>query len=137
MLAAPSVAADLYKWVDADGKVHYSDQPPPPTARSQARVPDALPPSDPDAARRLAEKQAELRKAAEAQADQDRKSADEASAAKQKQSSCAQARGRLQALRDGSPAYRYNEKGEQEMLDDSARRQALRDAEQAIANNCS
>ena len=26
-------AANLYRWVDADGRVHYTDQPPPPTAR--------------------------------------------------------------------------------------------------------
>lgn len=27
-------AAQVYRWVDADGKVHYTDQPPPPTARN-------------------------------------------------------------------------------------------------------
>lgn len=27
-LACSAVHADLYRWVDADGKVHYSDQPP-------------------------------------------------------------------------------------------------------------
>lgn len=26
-------SASLYRWVDADGKVHYTDQPPPPSAR--------------------------------------------------------------------------------------------------------
>ena len=29
MLACVCVQADLYRWVDAEGKVHYSDQPPP------------------------------------------------------------------------------------------------------------
>lgn len=29
--------AETYKWVDADGKVHYSDQPPPPSARKSER----------------------------------------------------------------------------------------------------
>ena len=29
--------AETYKWVDADGKVHYSDQPPPPGARKSER----------------------------------------------------------------------------------------------------
>ena len=29
MLACAAAQADLYRWVDADGKVHYSDQPPP------------------------------------------------------------------------------------------------------------
>ena len=30
-------AADLYKWVDAEGHVHYTDQPPPPSAKSVER----------------------------------------------------------------------------------------------------
>lgn len=29
LLACVAVQAELYRWVDADGKVHYSDQPPP------------------------------------------------------------------------------------------------------------
>ena len=29
MLACVAALADFYRWVDADGKVHYSDQPPP------------------------------------------------------------------------------------------------------------
>lgn len=29
--------AETYKWVDADGKVHYSDHPPPPDARKSER----------------------------------------------------------------------------------------------------
>jgi len=29
--------AETYKWVDADGKIHYSDQPPPPSARKSER----------------------------------------------------------------------------------------------------
>jgi glutaredoxin len=30
-------AADLYKWLDAEGHVHYTDQPPPPGAKSVER----------------------------------------------------------------------------------------------------
>jgi hypothetical protein len=29
--------AETYKWVDADGTIHYSDQPPPPSARKSER----------------------------------------------------------------------------------------------------
>ncbi|MEX0960553.1 MAG: glutaredoxin family protein [Burkholderiales bacterium] len=34
VLVAAVQAEQLYKWVDSDGNVHYSDQPPPPDARS-------------------------------------------------------------------------------------------------------
>jgi Domain of unknown function (DUF4124) len=30
-------AGELYRWVDQDGRVHYTDQPPPPQARSAQR----------------------------------------------------------------------------------------------------
>jgi hypothetical protein len=37
MSSALLVQAETYKWVDADGRVHYSDQPPPPSARKSER----------------------------------------------------------------------------------------------------
>ena len=36
LMAVPA-AAELYKWVDADGNVHYTDTPPPPTAKKSER----------------------------------------------------------------------------------------------------
>jgi hypothetical protein len=36
LLAVPA-AAELYKWVDADGKVHYTDTPPPANAKKTER----------------------------------------------------------------------------------------------------
>ena len=37
LLAMPVVAADVYRWTDAQGNVHYSDLPPPPGAKSAAQ----------------------------------------------------------------------------------------------------
>lgn len=37
MSSALLAQAETYKWVDADGTVHYSDQPPPPSARKSER----------------------------------------------------------------------------------------------------
>jgi hypothetical protein len=37
-LAATPVAAQTYKWKDADGKIHYSDQPPPPEIKEPLSV---------------------------------------------------------------------------------------------------
>jgi glutaredoxin len=34
IFAVTGASAQLYRWVDQDGKVHYSDTPPPPTARN-------------------------------------------------------------------------------------------------------
>ena len=37
LVAGPAFAGELYKWVDKDGKVHYTDQPPPPEAKTAER----------------------------------------------------------------------------------------------------
>jgi glutaredoxin len=53
LVVAPTTAGKLFKWVDQDGNVHYTDQPPPPEAKtaeqktlgdkaSEAPVPYAL-----------------------------------------------------------------------------------------------
>lgn len=34
LLAGTASAAEMFRWVDADGKVHYTDAPPPPTAKN-------------------------------------------------------------------------------------------------------
>lgn len=33
LMCLPSANAQMYKWIDAKGKIHYSDKPPPPSAR--------------------------------------------------------------------------------------------------------
>lgn len=37
LAAGGTHAGELYRWVDKDGKVHYTDQPPPPEARNAER----------------------------------------------------------------------------------------------------
>ena len=39
--------ADIYKWVDANGKVHYSNTPPPDVKGTKVKVEDPAPPSGP------------------------------------------------------------------------------------------
>lgn len=38
-----AMAADIYKWVDADGKVHYSNTPPPNAKVTKVKVDDPVP----------------------------------------------------------------------------------------------
>ena len=72
MLAGTNAYAGINKWVDADGKVHYSDQPPPVNVKSQQTLratSDAVaaaPASAPAAPKSIAEREAELKKAQQA-----------------------------------------------------------------------
>ena len=42
-----SVSADIYKWVDANGKVQYSNTPPPNVKGTKVKVEDPAPPTGP------------------------------------------------------------------------------------------
>jgi hypothetical protein len=135
-LAALPAAAALYKWVDANGRVVYSDQPPNANVKVET-VNGPPPPSNPNAAKELAQKDAELRKrqgekaAAVAKADKERvvntKRAEE----------CTRVASSLQQLSWGQVViYRANEKGEQVPMDDAARAKERARLEAWQKENC-
>ena len=118
---AGSSSAALYKWTDAQGRVVYSDQPPAANVKTdQLRPPP--PPANPNAAKEFAQRQADYKKkqaeAAEAADKADKERAETAKRA----DVCAQAKGQLKALSETQLAiFRYNEKGEREVMDEDAR----------------
>ena len=118
-IAAPAFAA-LYKWTDAQGRTVYSDQPPSTNVKTeQLRAPP--PPANPNAAKELAQRQADYQKRQKDTADAAAKGdKDRADAAKQAEI-CAQAKGQLRQLSENQILiYRYNEKGEREVMDQDA-----------------
>jgi len=143
LVAATAAHAGITQWVDAEGKVHFSDQPAPPTAKSKKTLDikarqgaSMAAPDDKNGAKSLAERELESRKrrveAEEAAAKQVKDQAE----AKQRKENCAQARNQLRALQDGQRISRYNEQGERVFLDDSDRPKAIQDAQQAVDSWC-
>jgi hypothetical protein len=118
---AGGAGAALYKWTDAQGRVVYSDQPPPTNIKSE-QLRAAPPPANPNAAKELAQKQAEFEKRqADAAKAAEKSGKDQASTA-QLAEACANARGQVKQLTESQLAiYRYNAKGEREVMDDDAR----------------
>ncbi|MGE5172094.1 MAG: DUF4124 domain-containing protein [Rudaea sp.] len=116
-----AASAALYKWTDANGRVVYSDQPPLGAVKTE-QLRGAPPPANPNAAKELAQREAEFKKRqADAAKTEEKAGKDHANAA-QHAEACAQARGQLKQLAESQLAiYRYNEKGEREVLDDDAR----------------
>jgi uncharacterized protein DUF4124 len=118
---ASAALATLYKWTDAQGHVVYSDQPPPPNIKSEQLRP-APPPANPNAAKELAQRLSDFQKRqADAAKANDKAGKEQANAAQVAQD-CASARGELKQLAESQLAiYRYNDKGEREVMDDDAR----------------
>jgi hypothetical protein len=98
----------------------YSDQPPSTSVKSeQLRAPP--PPANPNAAKELAQREAEYRKRQTEKEEAAAKSEKERADVAKRAEACAQAKGHLKQLGESQLAiYRYNEKGEREVMDDDA-----------------
>ena len=148
-LAVLPATAQTYKWTDANGKVHYSDQPPPANVKEQATVklrkpaaPTSPTPaaSDKDApeakAKTYIEQEAEFRKrqveTAEREAAEKKKAADAA----EKKQNCEQARAQLKLLQSGERITRSNASGEREYLNDPQMAQEIERGKKSVEGWC-
>lgn len=149
LVAAPAFA-QTYKWTDAEGKVHYSDQPPPANAREQVTVkprkPSASAPAATPAAaekgapaakaRTYVEQEADFKKrqveAAEREA-ADKRKADEVAEKKQ---NCDQARAQLRSLQAGGRVTGTNAQGEREYMSDAQIAQEIERGKKLVENWC-
>ncbi|HEX6795857.1 MAG TPA: DUF4124 domain-containing protein [Casimicrobiaceae bacterium] len=118
---ATGAQAALYKWTDAQGHVVYSDQPPAGDVKTE-QLRGAPPPANPNAAKELAQREAEFRKRQDDAAKSEAKAGKERSNTAQHADNCTQMRGELKRLTETqTPLYRYNESGERQMLGEDAR----------------
>jgi hypothetical protein len=140
MLASASAFAGLNKWVDADGKVHYSDQPPPPNVKAQtlrtAKPEAAAPASAPAAPKTVAEREAELRRAQQEKLEAGEKTAQEQARLEEQKANCETARRNLRSLQQGLRMMEVNEQGERVFVEDEQRQQRIEKAQQYINDHC-
>ena len=149
---ASGPAQAQWKWRGKDGAITVSDRPPPrdvadkdiltrpaaarvtvgtaPTAASAASAPAA------SSGRSALDKEVEARRKAAEQEQAAKAKAEEAKVAAQKAENCQRARTQASTLESGIRLTRVNEKGEREVLDDSAREREMRLAREAIASDC-
>src|SRR5512143_3381932 len=132
-----AASAALYKWTDANGRVVYSDQPPLNAAKTE-QLRGAPPPANPNAAKELAQREAEFKKRQADAAKAEEKAGKDRVSAEKHVEACAQAKGQLRQLAESQLAiYRYNEKGEREVMDDDARaREAAKINAWLLDNKC-
>jgi hypothetical protein len=137
-----SAQAQVYKWVDKDGKVQYSDQAPPPDAAKSALqkvIPtsSSAPAAQSDkAAEKAPDKAKEFEKRRSASAEKLKKGDEAAKLAQQKQESCDDARANLKALEAGGRISKTDANGERYFLDDDQRQQEIDRAKNVMAKSC-
>jgi hypothetical protein len=122
LAAAPAANAALYKWVDANGRVVYSDQAPLGNVKAEI-VGGAPPPANPNALKEMQGKDAEFRKRQLDRADDAKKVEASRSDTQKLAAFCQQVRGQIAALgRVDTVLFRINDKGERVPMDEAARR---------------
>lgn len=138
LLLAPAqpALAELYRWTDANGRVHFSDQAPPHQKAETLRKPLATPLGNSDEdnarldrARRLSnawQQEARRKESAELAAAEDKA---------QRQARCAEMRGQLMAA-EGRRVVVTKANGEHAYLDDSSRQQFVAAANRTLQENC-
>ena len=155
-LAAGASAASQWKWKDAEGRLQYSDRPPPSSvaegdilerprgvkAKPVAAAPDTGAPlakaaaSAPSLKAKDPELEARKRKADEEAAKAKAKAEEDPKKVQARQESCQRARNYEKSLNDGMRISRTNAKGEREVLDDAGRASELARTKDIIANSC-
>ncbi|MFT3776868.1 MAG: DUF4124 domain-containing protein [Ottowia sp.] len=154
-LAASSAAFAQYSWIDKDGRKVFSDRPPPaevpqknvlsqprggasvvraapavaPEAPASPPVAAASAPAGVDKALEEKKKQAEAAEAAQKKADEQRLAAARAD-------NCKRAMNAKATLDSGMRVARLNDKGEREVLDDTARAAEQQRVQKIIASDC-
>ncbi len=147
LTCAAGASAQLYRWVDSDGKVRYSDTPPtgvkattlkpppdfsaPPSAAGDAAAKDAkkgpLTPAEQEADFRKRQLGAQKAREKEDQAGRD---------AQAKQDNCARAQETLSGLESGQRIARTNASGERYYVEDDQRAAETQKARQSVNSWC-
>ena len=135
-LAAAPAMATTYKWTDANGRVIYSDQPPPGNIKVES-IAAPPPPANPNAVKELANKEAELQQKKQQRAEEEAKATKARLEATKKREQCGTARGQMILLQsDQNPIYRSTDTGQQVFMDDAARRREREQLGTWIRENC-
>jgi hypothetical protein len=130
----PLAWAQLYKWVDKDGKVHYSDTPPATQDSKQLSVQTGggTPPPPPPAA----QKDGKAEKGPVDPKEAARKAEDDAKRVAAAAERCGRAQRYLKTLTDGGRIINYDSKGERQIMDDAQIESEKARAQKAVDESC-
>ena len=141
VMFAPIAGAQLYKYIDKDGKTVYTDQPP---MNAQAK-PVAAPPPPPATAgtkagaagnKSAAERDKDPEKSRESAKEAAKKQEEAAQKQKLAEERCTQAQSTLQQFSGGGRLMKYNDKGERVYMDDEEIAKGLQAARQETEQAC-
>ncbi|HEX5364954.1 MAG TPA: DUF4124 domain-containing protein [Gallionella sp.] len=135
MLCGTNAYAEIHRWVDDHGKVHYTDQPPVGVDATELRSAPA-PGSAPAAAKTFAEREADLKKAQQTKKEADARAAQKQANAEAEKYNCSVAQQALLSLKSGRRVAEYDANGERSFLGESELQQRTAKAQEEVAKWC-
>lgn len=136
LVLASQAQADLYKWTDAQGKVHYTDQPPTVNAQTVKRSAAGQAETTTQAKQSLDAKDQAYQKRREEEDKARAKAEKEAEEKRIRAENCARARANLETLENKPRVYTTNAAGQRSYMDDGARANALANSRKAVSDFC-
>lgn len=132
-----ALAGDIYKWVDADGNVHYGDKP---IGEQSERVAIESRPTDPsrvasESQQLMASRSTAIERRSEREAAEEEQANLQAEAAAHAER-CTSARAQMQRMITARKLYREDEDGEREYLDEAESQAARARIESQINEHC-
>jgi hypothetical protein len=136
LLAASAAHAQVYRWVDEQGKVHYGERPPAGAKASPVQDKLAAPPgaSAPKAAPDASQQERDFQRR---QMERQQKEASDQKAAARAKADCERERSRLAQLRTARRVITgVDDKGDRSYMSDAQRADAIASQEGAVARAC-
>ena len=157
--AAATPASAQFKWRDSNGRIVYSDQPPPPSVPPSAilRAPGsaaaasdaaaapaargdapaaAAPAGERAAPLTAADREMEFRKRRLERAEAEKKASEAQARAQQAATACEESRGEVRTLESGMRVASVDARGERVVADDAERTRRLESARRAVREFC-
>jgi len=126
--------AEVFKWVDEDGKVHYGDSAPREREVEIVRTPAA--PSDVAVLQSRSRLDGLREQAAEQHEEREKEKQAAVRAEEARKQRCLKAQRQLQVVEFQGPVFHVDERGNRVYLEDDARAAKHKDAQKAIKANC-
>ena len=142
ILTSTNTFAAINKWVDDQGHVHYSDQPPPSNAKAETLRStsgsdgNTAAASAPAAPKTIAEREAELKKSQKAKQEAANKALQKQASEDAKKASCATSQQNLRTLQQGIRMVEVDANGERSYMDDKQRQERIAKAQQDVSTYC-
>ena len=133
VLSVPAFAQQMYKWVDENGRTHFTQEPPPANAKSGGKIEVKTTQPDRPAVDNWRERE-QASKASKAQqgiSDEQARQKEE----RQRDYNCRRAQDQVDTFSSGI-VYRLNDKGERVYYEDKEREAKLAEAKANIARYC-